>query len=77
MRTLQNELIDRSRYESEGSGIDFKREQYLFLSGNEEKSSELLKDVLAMANAWRRGDKGVPEADSLEMPQRHGIGLRT
>lgn len=53
---MQKELLDRLRYQSESSGLDFKRVQYQFLSKDEDKKSELLKDVLAMANAWRDGE---------------------
>lgn len=53
---IQKDVLDRLRYESEGPGIDFKRAQYQLLSKEEDKKSELLKDVLAMANSWRQGD---------------------
>lgn len=53
---MQKDLLDRLRYQSEGSGLDFKRAQYHFLSKDDDKKSELLKDVLAMANAWRDGE---------------------
>lgn len=43
-------------YEEEGTTLDFKREQYVFVSGNDYQKSELLKDILAFANAWRRSD---------------------
>ncbi|MCE7523042.1 helix-turn-helix domain-containing protein [Alloalcanivorax xenomutans] len=42
-------------YESESDCLDFKRENYSLSVGNDEKG-ELLKDVLAFANAWRRSD---------------------
>ncbi len=42
-------------YESESDCLDFKRENYSLSVGNDEKG-ELLKDVLAFANAWRRTD---------------------
>jgi len=42
-------------YEEEGSTLDFKEEQYPFINEeNKHKKSELLKDILAFANAWRR-----------------------
>lgn len=46
--------IEQLLNEAEGSSLDFKRDQYPFQS-NEEKG-ELLKDILAFANAWRRDD---------------------
>ena len=42
--------------ESESEYLDFKQEQYRFDNATEEEKAELLKDVLAFANAWRRTD---------------------
>ena len=41
-------------HEEEGVELDFKREQYLFEGADEASQSELLKDILAFVNAWRR-----------------------
>lgn len=41
-------------YEEESSYLDFKQEQYKFSGKGNEIKSELLKDILAFANAWRR-----------------------
>jgi predicted HTH transcriptional regulator len=41
-------------YEEESSTLDFKREQYCFAKATENEKSELLKDILGFANAWRR-----------------------
>lgn len=49
------ELLSMLRYKSEGTDIDFKSAQYRFTRGTEEEKSELLKDILAIANAWRDG----------------------
>lgn len=40
--------------EDEGPSLDFKRDQYSFREASNEKKAELLKDLLAFANAWRR-----------------------
>src|SRR5690554_3114870 len=48
--------LEELLYEEEGTTLDFKREQYVFVSGNDYQKSELLKDMLAFANAWRRSD---------------------
>ena len=48
--------LEELLYEEEGTTLDFKREQYVFVSGNDYQKSELLKDILAFANAWRRSD---------------------
>lgn len=50
-----NELISALRYKSEGTDIDFKSAQYRFVGGNENDKAEMLKDILAIANAWRDG----------------------
>ncbi len=54
---MENQIpIEELLYEEEGTTLDFKREQYLFNSENEYKKSELIKDILAFSNAWRRSD---------------------
>ncbi|CAN7730531.1 ATP-binding protein [Variovorax sp. LjRoot290] len=52
---VNNELLDALRYRSEGTDLDFKGEQYRFAGGNDFEKSEMLKAILAMANAWREG----------------------
>ncbi|MEE5083126.1 ATP-binding protein [Pseudomonas alliivorans] len=49
------DLLNMLRYKSEGTDIDFKSTQYRFSNGTEADKSELLKDILAIANAWRDG----------------------
>jgi predicted HTH transcriptional regulator len=34
--------------------IDFKKEQYRFVNASDAEKSELLKDIVGFANAWRR-----------------------
>jgi hypothetical protein len=51
---MNNELFENLLYEEEGTTIDFKTEQYRFANASDEDKSELLKDVLGFANAWRR-----------------------
>ena len=48
--------IEELLYEEEGTTLDFKREQYPFNSANEYQKSEIIKDILAFSNAWRRDD---------------------
>lgn len=67
---MENNLIESLLYRSEDTSVDYKSEQYIFSKQDlpedglskqeraarlETKKSELLKDVLAMANAWREG----------------------
>ncbi|MGE5479980.1 MAG: helix-turn-helix domain-containing protein [Chloroflexota bacterium] len=49
---LLNELVN----ESESATLDFKEEQYKFIKASDEVKSELLKDILAFANAFRRNE---------------------
>lgn len=51
-----NELIESLLWEEEGATLDFKEDQYPFAGANPDEKSELLKDVLAFANAYRRSD---------------------
>lgn len=46
--------IEELCLQGESATLDFKREQYKFFRSNlKEERSELLKDILAFANAWR------------------------
>ena len=49
------DLIEDLLHEEEGTSLDFKRDQYRF-GGTKSDKSELLKDILAFANAFRRDD---------------------
>ena len=51
---MTNELFEILLFEEEGTTIDFKKEQYRFAKASEEAKSELVKDILGFANAWRR-----------------------
>lgn len=42
--------------EEESTSLDFKRDQYPFAGATDDAKSELLKDILAFANSWRRTD---------------------
>ncbi|MDP5241399.1 ATP-binding protein [Uliginosibacterium sp. 31-16] len=52
---VNSELLNVLRYKSEGVDLDFKREQYPFANGSDPQKAEMLKDILAIANAWRDG----------------------
>jgi hypothetical protein len=53
---MNNELLEQLLNEEESSSLDFKRDQYPFEGATDEKKSELLKDIIAFTNAWRRTD---------------------
>jgi Putative DNA-binding domain len=52
---LTYELLSSLRYKTEGTDVDFKGAQYRFVGGGDDEKSEMLKDILAIANAWREG----------------------
>lgn len=52
---MSDEILNKLRYRSESDDLDFKQAQYHFIDGNDITKSEMLKDILAMANAWREG----------------------
>jgi hypothetical protein len=49
-------VVEQLLNEAESTSLDFKRDQYRFSQASDEEKSELLKDILALANAWRRSD---------------------
>ena len=53
---ITTNLIEQLLREDEGPSLDFKRQQYEFERADNETKSELLKDILAFANAFRRTD---------------------
>lgn len=55
MKTTK-ELLQSLLYEEESNVLDFKRDQYRFINSSPSDKSELLKDILAFCNAWRRTD---------------------
>lgn len=52
---INDRLISELRYKSESTDLDFKSEQYRFSGAGEYEKSEILKDILAIANSWRDG----------------------
>ena len=50
------EVLEELLYEQESQTLDFKSEQYKFIGAEPHEKCELLKDILAFANAWRRTD---------------------
>jgi schlafen family protein len=53
---MDDTLFERLLYEEENHTLDFKKEQYRFVKATDEEKSELLKDILGFANAWRRSE---------------------
>ena len=52
--SIDENILEQLLHEEEGSALDFKRDQYPFEGEDDKPKSELLKDILAFANAWRR-----------------------
>ena len=53
---ISPQILEQLLYEDESSTLDFKRDQYPFEGAGKDDKSELLKDILAFINAWRRSD---------------------
>ena len=60
MVSLDYKLLEGLLHEAEGTALDFKSSQYPFENATEAEKSELLKDILAFANSWRRTTKVDP-----------------
>lgn len=50
------ETVERLLFEGESESLDFKSEPYKVTNATPNEKSELVKDVLAFANSWRRTD---------------------
>ena len=53
---MPDEILIALLFEAEGPALDFKRDQYKFVGAADADKAELLKDILAFANSWRRND---------------------
>ena len=51
---LDANLLEGLLHEGEGTALDFKSAQYPFVNADVGEKAELLKDILAFANSWRR-----------------------
>lgn len=53
---MERNLFEALLHEDEGVALDFKRDQYKFDRASDDERSELAKDIVGFANAWRRSD---------------------
>lgn len=53
---MTEDFLQSLLYEEESDVLDFKRDQYKFINCSDFEKAELLKDILAFCNAWRRTD---------------------
>ena len=70
------ETLEQLLNESESTHLDFKRQQYVFVGASDDDKSELLKDVLAFANASRKRDAHIvigAEEVKGERARVHGV----
>ena len=51
---IDRKLLEHLLHEEEGSALDFKEDQYAFVGADDKARREILKDILAFSNAWRR-----------------------
>lgn len=62
---MNEEQFEALLFEEESTTLDFKESQYRFAGEDDAIKSEVLKDILSFANAWRRTDayilRGVKE----------------
>jgi hypothetical protein len=67
---ITEDLLQLLLYEEESNVLDFKRDQYRFINSSPFEKLELLKDILAFCNAWRKTDAfiliGIEEAKGSE-----------
>lgn len=56
---MDKQFLEQLLYEDESETLDFKRDQYAFTGANDDAKSELLKDIVAFANAWRRTEAHI------------------
>src|SRR5436309_2516424 len=52
---MEARLIEELLWQGESEQLDFKEGQYRFYEASDSEKGELLKDILAFANAWRQG----------------------
>lgn len=53
--SVTDDILNQLLYRNEGVDLDFKQAQYRFTKAEDNEKSELLKDILAIANSWRDG----------------------
>jgi Putative DNA-binding domain len=52
-------LLESLLFQEESETLDFKQQQYAFSKATDALKAELLKDILAFANAWRQSDAHI------------------
>lgn len=70
---LTDELLKQLRYKGEGSDLDYKSERPTFIKASDDDKSELLKDILALANAHRDGTAYILFGFKENVPHPAGV----
>lgn len=73
---VNEQLVESLLFEEESTTLDFKRDQYNFEGETDTgKKSELLKDILAFANAWRRADAFIVIGVKEQKGEKSVVGI--
>ncbi|MEN6338468.1 MAG: ATP-binding protein [Phycisphaerales bacterium] len=73
---MNKELFERLLYEEESTTLDCKKEQYKFVKASDDEKSELLKDLLGFANAWRRSEAYIlVGVEEVRGDRSHVVGI--
>lgn len=73
---VNEQLIQSLLFEEESTTLDFKRDQYNFIGATDtDKKGELLKDILAFANAWRRADAFIVIGVKEQKGEKNVVGV--
>ena len=56
---MNSQILESLLYQAESETLDFKIQQYPFSGATDQQKGELLKDILAFANAWRQTDAHI------------------
>jgi hypothetical protein len=70
--------LDALLFEDESTTLDFKRDQYPFENAKEGQKSELLKDILPFAHAWRSSPASILiGVDEVKGGRSKPVGVKT
>jgi len=77
MSSYSAQFLETLLFKQEGDELDFKRDQYSFIGASDEAKSELVKDVLAFANAWKTSDAHIlVGVDEVQCGRAMVVGIK-
>jgi hypothetical protein len=56
---MNDHLFEQLLWQAESETLDFKQQQYPFAKATEEQKSELVKDIVVFANAWKQSESYI------------------